>query len=174
MTEEKDFWINKDEVGALSNSEGTVYKVTQETMNREGWYKLADDEQVVKKAELTKEEAEFVEKNNALELMTIEELKKKIEAIDVPEEAKLTIHVNTEDDIQVKNTEDQIVLFQKNKGDIDVVVCIDNEEQKMLTISSTEDGVLFLDIGDFLYATDVVGVFINVLRVCHEYMKSSV
>ena len=70
MTEEKDFWINKNEVSALSNAEGTVYKVTQETMNREGWYKLADDEQVVKKAELTKEEAEFVEKNNALEFLT--------------------------------------------------------------------------------------------------------
>lgn len=104
--------------------------------------------------------------------MTIEELKKKIEAIDVPEEAKLTVHVNTEDGMQAKNMEDQIVLFQKNKGDIDVVVCIDNEEQKMLTIGSTEDGVLFLDIEDYLYATDVVEVFINVLQVCHEYMKS--
>lgn len=105
--------------------------------------------------------------------MTIEELKKKIEAIDVPEEAKLTIHVNTEDDMQVKNMEGQIVLLQKNKGDIDVVVCIDNEEQMMLTISGTEDGVLFLDFGDYIYATDVVGVFINVLLVCHEYMKST-
>ena len=103
--------------------------------------------------------------------MTIEELKKKIEAIDVPEEAKLTVHVNTEDGMQAKNMEDQIVLFQKNKGDIDVVVCIDSEEQKMLTISRTEDGVLFLDIEDYLYATDVVGVFINVLQVCHEYME---
>ena len=64
-------------------------------------------------------------------------------------------------------------MFQKNKGDIDVVVCIDNEEQKMLTISSTEDGVLFLDIEDYLYVTDAVGVFINVLQVCHEYMKST-
>lgn len=105
--------------------------------------------------------------------MTIEELKKKIESIDVPEEAKLTINVNTEDDMQVKNMEGQIVLLQKNKGDIDVVVCIDNEEQMMLTISGTEDGVLFLDFGDYIYATDVVGVFINVLRVCHEYMKST-
>lgn len=43
----------------------------------------------------------------------------------------------------------------------------------MLTISGTEDGVLFLDFGDYIYATDVVGVFINVLRVCHEYMKST-
>ncbi len=42
MTEEKDFRINKDEVGALSNAEGTLYKVTQETMNQKGWYKLAD------------------------------------------------------------------------------------------------------------------------------------
>lgn len=106
--------------------------------------------------------------------MTIEELKKKIEAIDVPGgEAKLTIRVNTEDGMQVKNMKDQIVLLQKNKGDIDVVVCIDNEEEKMLTISSTEDGVLFLDIEDCLYATDAVVVFINTLQVCHEYMKSA-
>ncbi|MHB9953656.1 hypothetical protein [Ligilactobacillus murinus] len=106
--------------------------------------------------------------------MTIEELKKRIEAIDVlGGEAKLTIHVNQKDSVQAKNMEDQIVLFQKNKGDIDVVVCIDNEEQKMLTISSTEDGVLFLDIEDYLYVTDAVGVFINVLQVCHEYMKST-
>ena len=42
MTEEKDFWINKAEVYALSNAEGTLYKVTQETMNQKGWYKLAD------------------------------------------------------------------------------------------------------------------------------------
>ncbi|MDO5884185.1 DUF1642 domain-containing protein [Ligilactobacillus animalis] len=62
MTEEKDFWINKDEVGILNGAEGTEYKVTQETMNQKGWYKLADDEQVVKKAELTKEEAECFEK----------------------------------------------------------------------------------------------------------------
>lgn len=47
--------------------------------------------------------------------MTIEELKKKIESIDVPEEAKLTINVNTEDDMQVKNMEGQIVLLQKKK-----------------------------------------------------------
>lgn len=57
MTEEKDFWINKDEVGALSNAERTAYKVTQDTMNKKGWYKLADDEQIVKKAVLSKEEA---------------------------------------------------------------------------------------------------------------------
>ncbi|WP_168350694.1 DUF1642 domain-containing protein [Ligilactobacillus murinus] len=62
MTEEKDFWINKAEVYALSNAEGTLYKVTQETMNKKGWYKLADDEQVVKKAVLSKEEAEWFEK----------------------------------------------------------------------------------------------------------------
>ncbi len=62
MTEEKDFWINKDEVGALSNAERTAYKVTQDTMNKKGWYKLADDEQIVKKAVLSKEEAEWFEK----------------------------------------------------------------------------------------------------------------
>lgn len=103
--------------------------------------------------------------------MTIEELKKKIEAIDVPEEAKLTVHVNTEDGMRAKNMEGQIVLFQKYKGDIDVVACTDNEEQKMVSIGSTEDGVSFLDIEDYLYDIDAVGVFINVLRVCHEYMK---
>ena len=62
MTEEKDFWINKDEVGILNGVEGTEYKVTQETMNKKGWYQLADDEQIVKKAVLSKEEAEWVEK----------------------------------------------------------------------------------------------------------------
>lgn len=62
MTEEKDFWINKAEVYALSNAEGTAYKVKQEIMNKRGWYKLADDEQIVKKAVLSKEEAEWVEK----------------------------------------------------------------------------------------------------------------
>lgn len=66
MTEEKDFWINKDEVGALSNAERTAYKVTQDTMNKKGWYKLADDEQVVKKAVLSKEEAEWFEKHKDL------------------------------------------------------------------------------------------------------------
>lgn len=66
MTEEKDFWINKDEVGILNGAEGTEYKVTQETMNQKGWYKLAGDEQIVKKAELTKEEAEWFEKNKNL------------------------------------------------------------------------------------------------------------
>lgn len=62
MTEEKDFWINKAEVYALSNAEGTAYRVTQEMMNKKGWYKLADDEQIVKKAVLSKEEAEWFEK----------------------------------------------------------------------------------------------------------------
>lgn len=62
MTEEKDFWINKAEVGILNGIGGTEYKVTQETMNKRGWYKLADDEQIVKKAVLSKEEAEWFEK----------------------------------------------------------------------------------------------------------------
>ena len=66
MTEEKDFWINKDEVGILNGVEGTEYKVTQETMNQKGWYKLAGDEQIVKKVELTGEEAEWFEKNKNL------------------------------------------------------------------------------------------------------------
>lgn len=101
----------------------------------------------------------------------IEELKKKIEAIDVPEEAKLTIHVNSEDSVQAKDMEDQIILIQKNKGDIDVVICVDDEEERLLTISSTEDGDLFLDIEGFLYTVDTVSIFIDVLRVCHEYMK---
>lgn len=73
MTEEKNFWINKDEVGALSNAEGTVYKVEQETMNKKGWYKLVDDEQVVKKVELTKEEADFVEKHKSLPFYDLKE-----------------------------------------------------------------------------------------------------
>lgn len=104
--------------------------------------------------------------------MTIEELKKKIEAIDVPDaEAKLTIHVNSEDSVQAEDMEDQIVLIQKSKGDIDVVVCLGNEEGRLLTISSTENGVLFLDIKDNLYTVDTVSMFIDVLRVCHEYMK---
>ncbi len=62
MTEEKNFWINKAEVYTLSNAEGTAYKVKQEMMNKRGWYKLADDEQIVKKAVLSKEEAEWFEK----------------------------------------------------------------------------------------------------------------
>lgn len=62
MTEEKDFWISKDEVGILNGVEGTEYKVKQEMMNQKGWYKLADDEQIVKKAVLSKEEAEWFEK----------------------------------------------------------------------------------------------------------------
>lgn len=66
MTEEKDFWINKAEVYALSNAEGTAYKVKQEMMNKRGWYKLADDEQVVKKAVLSKEEAKFMKENRHL------------------------------------------------------------------------------------------------------------
>lgn len=66
MTEEKDFWINKAEVYTLSNAEGTAYKVKQEMMNKKGWYKLADDEQVVKKAVLSKEEAEWFEKHKDL------------------------------------------------------------------------------------------------------------
>ena len=66
MTEEKDFWINKDEVGILNGAEGTEYKVTQETMNQKGWYKLAGNEQVVKMVELTKEEADFVENHMSL------------------------------------------------------------------------------------------------------------
>lgn len=73
MTEEKDFWINKAEVYTLSNAEGTAYKVEQETMNKKGWYKLTDDEQVVKKAELTKEEADFVEKHKSLPLYDLKE-----------------------------------------------------------------------------------------------------
>ena len=73
MTEEKDFWINKDEVGALSNAERTAYKVTQDTMNKKGWYKLADDEQIVKKAALTKEEANFVEKHKSLPFYDLKE-----------------------------------------------------------------------------------------------------
>lgn len=66
MTEEKDFWISKDEVGILNGAEGTEYKVAQETMNQKGWYKLAGDEQIVKKVELTGEEAEWFEKNKNL------------------------------------------------------------------------------------------------------------
>lgn len=104
--------------------------------------------------------------------MTIEELKKKIEAIDVPnDEVKLTIHVNQKDSVQAKNMEEQIVLIQKNKGDIDVVTCIDNEEERILTIRSTEYRVLFLDIEDLLYTADDAGILINILKVCHEYME---
>lgn len=66
MTEEKDFWINKDEVGILHGVEGTEYKVKQEMMNQKGWYKLADDETVVKKVKLSEEEVEFMEKNKSL------------------------------------------------------------------------------------------------------------
>lgn len=73
MTEEKDFWINKDEVGILNNAEGTEYKVTQETMNQKGWYKLGDDEQVVKMVELTKEEADFVENHMSLPFYDLKE-----------------------------------------------------------------------------------------------------
>lgn len=106
--------------------------------------------------------------------MTIEELKKKIEAIDVPGgEAKLTIRVNTEDGMIAKDMEDQIILIHKNKGDIDVVICVDNKEGNLLTIRSAEDGVLFLDIGDCLYTVDTAGIFIDILQVCYEYMKST-
>lgn len=74
MTEEKDFWINKDEVGILNGVEGTEYKVTQETMNRKGWYKLADDEQlVVKVVELTQEDADFVEDHMNLPFYDLKE-----------------------------------------------------------------------------------------------------
>lgn len=66
MTEEKDFWINKAEVGIFNGVEGTEYKVTQETMNKKGWHKTADDEQIVKKAVLSKEEAEWFEKHKDL------------------------------------------------------------------------------------------------------------
>ena len=37
-------------------------KLREMTMNKKGWYKLADDEQIVKKAVLSKEEAEWFEK----------------------------------------------------------------------------------------------------------------
>ncbi|MCR1901628.1 DUF1642 domain-containing protein [Ligilactobacillus apodemi] len=73
MTEEKDFWIDKDEVSALSNAEGTVYKVTQKAMNQKGWYKLADDEQIVKIVELTQEDADFVEDNMGLPFYDLKE-----------------------------------------------------------------------------------------------------
>lgn len=73
MTEEKDFWINKDEVGILHGVEGTEYKVKQEMMHQKGWYKLADDEQVVKMVELTKEEADFVEKHMSLPFYDLKE-----------------------------------------------------------------------------------------------------
>ncbi|WGN89790.1 DUF1642 domain-containing protein [Ligilactobacillus faecis] len=66
MTEEKDFWINKDEVSALSNAEGTLYKVTQKKMNRKGWHKLNSNEQIVKRVVLTPEEAEWFEKHKDL------------------------------------------------------------------------------------------------------------
>ncbi len=66
MTEEKDFWINKDEVSALSNAEGTLYKVTRKTMNRKGWHKLNSNEQIVKRVVLTPEEAEWLEENRRL------------------------------------------------------------------------------------------------------------
>ena len=73
MTEEKDFWINKDDVGILNGVEGTEYKVTQETMNQKGWYKLASNEQIVKIVELTKEEANFVEKHKDLPFYDLKE-----------------------------------------------------------------------------------------------------
>lgn len=104
--------------------------------------------------------------------MTIEELKKKIEAIDVlGSEAKLTIRVNSNDGVKVKDVGDQYVLIPVDKGDIEVITCNVNEEKRLLTIRSAEDGFLFLDIEDYLYPTDVVEVVINVLKVCHEYME---
>lgn len=66
MTEEKDFWINKAEVHALSNAEGTAYKVKQEMMNKRGWYKLASNEEIIKRVVLTPEEAEWFDKNRRL------------------------------------------------------------------------------------------------------------
>ncbi|MCR1902257.1 DUF1642 domain-containing protein [Ligilactobacillus apodemi] len=73
MTEEKGFWINKAEVYVLSNAEGTAYKVEQEMMNKKGWHKLAGDEQIVKKVELTKEEADFVENHKSLPFYDLKE-----------------------------------------------------------------------------------------------------
>lgn len=66
MTEEQDFWINKDDVSTLSNAEGTVYKVTRKTMNRKGWHKLASNEQIVKKVCLDWEDADWFEKHISL------------------------------------------------------------------------------------------------------------
>lgn len=73
MKEEKDFWINKDEAGILHGVEGTEYKVKQEMMNQKGWYKLGDDEQVVKMVELTKEEADFAENHMSLPFYDLKE-----------------------------------------------------------------------------------------------------
>ncbi|WP_304682533.1 hypothetical protein, partial [uncultured Ligilactobacillus sp.] len=66
MTEEKDFWVNKAEVYALSNAEGTAYKVKQEMMNKRGWYKLASNEEIIKRVVLTPEEAEWFDENRRL------------------------------------------------------------------------------------------------------------
>lgn len=66
MTEEKDFWINKAEVYALSNAEGTAYKVKQEMMNKRGWYKLASNEEIIKRVVLTPKEAEWFDENRTL------------------------------------------------------------------------------------------------------------
>lgn len=66
MTEEQDFWINKDDVSTLSNAEGTLYKVTRKTMNRKGWYKLAGNKEIIRRVVLTPEEAEWFEENRSL------------------------------------------------------------------------------------------------------------
>lgn len=66
MTEEQDFWINKDDVSTLSNAEGTLYKVTRKTMNRKGWYKLAGNKEIIRRVVLTPEEAEWFEKHKSL------------------------------------------------------------------------------------------------------------
>lgn len=99
MTEEKDFWINKDEVGILNGVEGTEYKVTQKTMNRKGWYKLASNEQIVKKVELTGEEANFVEKHECLPFYDLKE--------------PLSYIISLHDYVEEKNVEDQRPLLAK-------------------------------------------------------------
>lgn len=87
--------------------------------------------------------------------MTIEELREKVEDIELPGERKgLTVHVCQKD------------------GDIEVIDHFGDEEQRLLSIKMTSTRVPYVDIDDYLYSEDTLGVLIKILNVCHEYMKS--
>lgn len=110
--------------------------------------------------------------------MTIEELKKKIEGIKLPMGSYLTLRVYHNDTLEADKVDDQLVLLQKNAGDIDVVFHFKSQndgiedEGVVASIKEVAEGILGVDIDTSLYDVHALEMLIDVLNICREYIES--
>lgn len=110
--------------------------------------------------------------------MKMEELKKKIEGIKLPTYGYLTVRVYQNDTLEADKVDDQLVLLQKNAGDIDIVLHYNShndeieDEIVVASIEEIDEGSLGVNLDNSLYDVYALGMLIDILHVCREYIES--